>query len=166
MKRFFNILSILLILLIPSVLFAQEVKEQPPMRIMSGQTIIAGGTSTFMINLRNPGYNFPVKGDFSIQFANMSTATSGATVNAAYRISNVFPEATGGISEGFEGILTGSSEITSSLESVDILSDVSVTSGNTDYLWGFWPVDITRILIIDITAGGYNITTDVYFSSN
>ena len=43
-------------------------RHENSIRIMSGQTIIASGTSTFIIDLRSFRYYPIVEGDFSLQF--------------------------------------------------------------------------------------------------
>ena len=168
----------LLVLLLPALVLA-EFGEGASMAdnnipIMSGQTIAASGTCTFIIDLRNPAYYPITEGDFSLQFAGVTSAwvtsagavspMGGATINAAYRMSNRMPSGTVGIGTG---LLTGTSVITSNLESINIVTDLPIDTGDTEYVSSFWPVKKFRYLIIDITSGVTpTISDDIWIELN
>lgn len=135
-------------------------------KILSGVTINgAGGTSTFIVDLRD---HCITTGDFSVQFSGVTCGwedpatgevirLSGATINAYYRMSNHMPSG----ASVFKGLNPHDVSITSALEQVTIVSDLNSQSGNTEYIYDFFP-DVCRILVIDITAGATTMVTDVW----
>lgn len=167
MKKLSLIIFILLISC--SIAFAQQPdqkRSRNTIRVLSGQTIFASGTSTYIIDLKNPAYWPIMYGNFSLQFdgvtcawttGGVALALSGATINAAYRQSNRIPDG----SNVIKGILTGSSVIASKLESVNIVTNLAHDSGNTEYVYEFFP-EKCRYLIIDVTAGATDMNTTVY----
>jgi len=163
------LLSVFCLLILSAQCFAFEGQSREPnnVLIMSGQTIFAGGTSTFIIDLKDDNYYPILIGEpFSLQFSGVSCAgvdstgkmlvLTGATINAAYRMSNRIPSGVTAI-----GLLTGSKQITSKLESTDIVTDLAHDSGNTEYTYDFFPQK-ARYLIIDITSGATDTITSVY----
>lgn len=127
-------------------------------KILSGVTIVASGTSTYIVDLRD---HCIVSGDFSIQFSGLTCAAgaynAGADINAYYRVSNHIPS---GLSI-YRGLLPHDSEITDNFEQVTIVSALAFDSGNSQYIYDFFP-DVCRFLIIDITAGVVSMNTDVW----
>jgi len=138
-------------------------------KILSGVTIDASGTSTYIIDLADHCIK---TGDFSIQFSGTtcgwedpatgrSIKLTGATVFAGYRMSNYIGPPSG--ASVFKGLNPHDSGITITLESLSIVSDMAVDTGNTDYVYDFFP-EPCRYLIIDISAGATRIVTDVWLN--
>ena len=162
-------LLIVLIFLGISNVYAGDTRSKNTVRIMSGVSILASGTSTFMIDLKDDRY-YPILSaePFSLQFSGLTCAwvdpatqktqsLSGATINAAFRMSNHFPSG----STVTPGLFTGAAVITSKLESTNIVTDLAYDSGNTEYTYDFFPQK-GRYLIIDITAGATDMVTSAY----
>ena len=132
-------------------------------KIMSGVTIQDSGTSTYIVDLRD----FCIKtGDFSIQFQNLTSAweynsavsgCGGVTINAYYRMSNHIPSG----SSVYRGLNPHDVAIADTLETVTIVSGLVHDTGNTQYIYDFFP-DVCRYLIIDITSGASPLKTDVW----
>ena len=157
-------LIILSLLISCSTVFAQQPDQKRSrnnIQIMSGNTIVGSGTSTYIIDLKNPVYWPIVYGSFSLQFSGVScaagSATPGATIGVAYRQSNVLPSGVG----VDKGLLTGTSEITSKLESINIVTGLAHDTGNTEYVYEFFP-EKCRYLIIDVTAGAIPMIATIY----
>jgi len=134
-------------------------------KILSGNTIEPGGTSTFIVDLTN--YCI-VTGDFSIQFSGVTCAwvvngsvspMGGATVFAAYRMSNHMPSG----SSVYRGLNPHDVSFTDILESISIVSDMAFDTGNTQYIYDFFP-EPCRYLILDFSAGATPMKTDVWLN--
>ena len=115
-------LSALFLFVSFSLCFAYTDKPREPntVVIMSGQTIAAGGTSTYVIDLKDDNYYPILIGEpFSLQFGGVTCAwvvgssvspMGGATINASFRVSNRMPSGNHTI---VKGLLTGTTKITS-----------------------------------------------------
>ena len=161
-KTFFILTVLMLLLVLPHAPYAGETRSKNTIKIMSGQTIVAGGTSTYMIDLKDNRYYPILLGEpFSLQFSGVSCAAGSATpaakINAAYRMSNHFPSG----DTVTPGLFTGAAKITSKLESTNIVTNLAHDSGNTEYTYDFFPQK-GRYLIIDISAGAVPMITSVY----
>lgn len=165
-----SLYAIIALFCFANVAFAESIQKRSrnTIKIMSGVTIAASGTSTYIIDLKNPAYWPIVYGAFSLQFSGVTCgyedpatgktgSLSGATINVAYRQSNRLPSGTNVI----KGMLTGTSEVTSNLESINIVTDLAYDSGNTEYVYEFFP-EKCRYLVMDVTAGATTMVTTVY----
>jgi len=155
MKRLIIPIILALLLVVTSMpAFGEE--DPRPIYILHNQKVCAGGTSTFVIDLKEKNKQHVEYQ--SLQFLSNTTpywtALSGATVNAAARITHVLPS---NIASGFRGLLSGVSPVNDNFRSTSIVSGLAHDSGNSRYVYD-WSVKNTRYELIDITAG----VTDMY----
>lgn len=154
MKWKFNIAVMAIMLLLGTVAFAQQ-KADPAKNvilILSGVTLAANGTSTYIIDTNSGIFGNRPTGEFGLQFSGVSPVgpvTAGATINAAWRGSQKMPS---GVSV-YEGLLPPNASVTTILPSTAIVSNMNVVTGNTEYVYGFFTIDATRYILVDITAG-------------
>lgn len=128
-------------------------------KIMSGNTVSASGTSTFIIDLNSKEFGYRPTGDFSLQFKGFvaESPLGGATVSAAWRGCNVLPT---GVT--MTGLLPNRIIPTSKMASTAIVNGLNVVTGNTEYAYGFFTVDTVRYILVDITSGLSNLGISAY----
>lgn len=134
-------------------------------KILSGNTITASGTCTYIIDLAD----YCIKtGDFSIQFSGVTCAwevgssvspMAGATIFASYRMSNHMPSG----SSVVKGLNPHDVVISNTLESLSIVSNMAFDTGNTDYVYDFFP-EPCRYILIDVSSGATPMITDLWLN--
>jgi len=141
-----------------SLCFAEGEPQDNVICIMTGTTVLASGTSTYIIDLNNPMFGYRPLGDFSLQFKGFThDAVGGATVNAAWRGCNYLP-----VGVRSTGLLNGAQTPQGKMASTTIVSNMNVENGNTEYVYGFFYIDPVRYMLIDITAGVSNLGVSAY----
>lgn len=153
MKRLFSAVA-LACWLVCGAAYGWEQSNDPTaniVTIMSGTTLVASGTSTYIIDTLSQQFGYRPTGSFSLQFKGFSVGPSpagGATISAAWRGTNTLPT---GVTQ--TGLLPTYQTPTSKLESTSIVSAMNILSGNTEYSYWFFWVTPYRYVLVDITSG-------------
>jgi len=139
-----------------------------PTPILSGHTVYASGTCSFIIDLK---YYKIKEGDFSIQLSGVTCGwedpatgiiqyLSGNTINARCWSTNDL-----GSGVTHTGLMMGTDYIIDNLEGVTPFYNLNIQSGLTRYIYDFFP-DKARYLILDVIAGATSVVTSVFFDGD
>ena len=85
---------------------------------------------------------------------------SGATIDSVnYRMANFITSDT--VPYGYSGLLSGTSTVQGPLETVTVIDNLDITSGNSLYIYEFFPQK-ARYLIVDVTSGSTDIKATLW----
>lgn len=158
------LLAIALVFMASSVMAKQ--KQVNNLQIFDGEAISAGVSHFYVIDTRDPTYNYPEDWNWSLQFLTGTTEPSsngylsGATVGAYFAVAN--DAITGTTGTVTIPLLSGqtSSTVPQRMQWNGIVTNLAHDTAAANYVYSFYP-DQARYIVIGVLSGATDMLIDV-----